>query len=183
MEEKTMRKLLAYGLCLFLLTSCNSSEQKAEDPHHIKKANAVVNPTEGYKTWGNITFTETKEGVQIVANVQGLPAGKHGFHIHEFGDCSAPDASSAGAHYDPTHHKHGGPDDLDRHVGDLGNLEANENGHALYERLDKTITLNGPNSIVGKSIVIHEDEDDFKSQPAGNSGKRVACGLILPLEE
>ncbi|MBS4168392.1 superoxide dismutase family protein [Parachlamydia sp. AcF125] len=177
-----MRKLLAYGLCLFLLTSCHSSDRKAEAPHLIKKANAVVNPTQGHKTWGSITFTETKEGVLIVANIQGLPPGKHGFHVHEFGDCSAPDASSAGGPYEPAHPKTRA-ENTERYISDLGNLEANEKGHAFYERLDRVITLNGPNSILGKSVVIHQNEDDFKIHPAGSLGKRMACGLILPVEE
>lgn len=179
---KSFYKLACIGLCALLPLACTSQSKTKEGPK-ISKANAVVNPTEGNKTWGNITFTETDEGVQIVANVQGLPpGGKHGFHIHEFGDCSSSDASSAGAHYNPTKHKHGGPEDADRHEGDLGNLEADSQGHATYERLDKVITLNGPNSILGKSVVIHADEDDFKTQPTGNSGKRIACGLIMPLE-
>lgn len=180
---KKFYKLAAIGLCCLLPLACTPSPKAKEGPK-IAKASAVVNPTEGNKTWGNITFTETPDGVQVVANVQGLlPGGKHGFHIHEFGDCSAPDASSAGGHFNPTKHKHGSPNDVDRHAGDLGNLEADSQGRAVYERLDKTITLNGTDSILGKSVVIHEDEDDFKTQPSGNSGKRIACGLILPVED
>lgn len=180
-SQSNLYKFFGIGLCLLLPLSCNTAPTPKAPG--ITKANAVVNPTQGNKTWGNITFIETPEGVQIVANVQGLPSGgKHGFHIHEFGDCSAADASSAGAHFNPKNKKHGAPTDSERHAGDLGNLEADENGRAVYERLDKTITLNGPESILGKSVVIHESEDDFKSQPAGNAGKRVACGLILPIE-
>lgn len=144
----------------------------------VKKAQAILWPTQGNTAQGKVSFTVVEGGVKIIADVDDLTPGKHGFHIHEHGDCSAPDASSAGGHFNPTGSKHGSPDSSERHAGDLGNLVADNNGHAHYERIDTVITLDGPHSIIGRSIIIHEKEDDFKTQPAGNAGARVACGII-----
>lgn len=156
--------------------------QDSASEKRVKKAYAVVDPTEGHDTVGAVTFTATSDGVRVIADIGGLKPGKHGFHVHEHGDCSAPDASSAGGHFNPTNKKHGGPDSAERHVGDLGNIEANASGFAHYDRIDKVISLDGPNSIVGKSVVIHADEDDLKTDPSGNSGKRIACGQITVAE-
>lgn len=146
----------------------------------LKKASAFLNPTKGNKVYGKVTLTEVEGGdVLIVANVEGLEPGKHGFHVHEFGDCSSPDGSSAGGHFNPGEHKHGSPDHSERHAGDLGNIVADETGHGYYERLDKVIRLSGPHSVVGKSLVIHSNADDYKTQPTGNAGGRVCCGVIL----
>lgn len=172
--------LLAAASALFF-SGCSKDQTGAgaDDPEDVvHKAIAIVHPTKGHNVGGKIEFITENGGVRIVADIQGLKPGKHGFHAHEHGDCSAPDASSAGGHYNPTNKKHGGPDSPERHVGDFGNLEADENGIAHYDRLDKVIELNGKYSIIGKSIIIHADADDFVSQPTGNSGARVACGLI-----
>jgi superoxide dismutase, Cu-Zn family len=144
----------------------------------VKKAVAALNPTKGSHAAGMVYFTDVEEGVQIVADVEGLSPGKHGFHIHEYGDCSSPDAASAGGHFNPTYKKHGGPDSAERHVGDLGNLVADERGVAHYDRIDSVISLNGSYSIVGKALVVHANADDFKTQPKGNSGGGVTCGII-----
>lgn len=137
-----------------------------------------LNPTKGNHVAGTVVFTQVAGGVEIEANVTGLTPGKHGFHVHEHGDCSAHDASSAGGHFNPTKKKHGGPDSPERHVGDFGNLVADKNGVAHYKRVDTVISLTGPDSIIGKSIVVHADEDDLTTQPTGNSGARIACGVI-----
>jgi superoxide dismutase, Cu-Zn family len=142
------------------------------------KAICVLYPTQGNNVSGTITFTSTEKGVNVVAEIQGLSSGKHGFHIHEFGDCSSTDGSSAGGHYNPTGMSHGGPGDKTRHLGDLGNLEADASGRAHLEYVDPTISLSGEHSIIGKSVIVHKNEDDMKSQPAGNAGPRVACGVI-----
>lgn len=151
---------------------------KAELEGNVLEARAKVAPTEGNKVKGEVFFTALPEGIRIVADFEGLTPGEHGFHVHDKGDCSAHDASSAGGHFNPTNTKHGGPDSSERHVGDLGNVVADGEGRAHYERTDKVITLNGENSIVGRSIVIHADKDDFTTQPTGNSGARVGCGII-----
>jgi Cu-Zn family superoxide dismutase len=144
----------------------------------VTKAVAVLKPTEGNKVQGTVTFTTVEGGVLVVADVYNLTPGKHGFHVHEHGDCSAHDASSAGGHFNPGKTKHGGPDSAERHAGDLGNLEADKDGKAHYSRVDKMITLNGSDSIVTRSVVVHAGEDDFVTQPTGNSGPRIACGVI-----
>jgi Cu-Zn family superoxide dismutase len=141
------------------------------------KAIAVLHPASGSKVTGTVTFTMTGDTVQVVADITGLTPGKHGFHIHEKGDCSAADASSAGAHFNPTAHKHGGPMTADRHEGDLGNIEADASGKAHLDWKGK-MSLSGAKSIIGKSVVVHEKEDDLKTDPSGNSGARQACGAI-----
>jgi len=95
-----------------------------------------------------------------------------------FGNCSAPDAASAGDHLNPTRHDHGGPKDKNRHVGDLGNVEAGPDGIVKVSLSDSMISFSGPNSILGRSVVVHANPDDMKSQPAGDSGARLACGVI-----
>jgi superoxide dismutase, Cu-Zn family len=147
--------------------------------------NAVceLKPTQGNHVTGKVQFFQKKGFVLVKARIEGLTPGKHGFHIHEAGDCSAPDASSAKGHFNPGKHHHGGPYAHERHAGDLGNLKANSKGVADYERKYKTMRLSGDNSIVGKAIIVHEKEDDFKTQPSGNAGARVACGVIEAKEE
>jgi len=158
-------------LTLALLAGCRESGEP-------KRASAVLSPTEGSSVEGRVVFIREEEGVRIVAEVTGLTPGKHGFHIHEYGDCSAPDASSAGGHFNPHGKPHAGPDDPERHAGDMGNLEADESGYAAYEAVNSLIELSGPNSIIGKSVIVHEKEDDLKSQPTGDAGSRQACGKI-----
>ena len=144
------------------------------------EAVATLSPTEGNDVSGQVTFSETEDGVLVVAEVTGLAEGMHGFHVHETGDCSAPDASSAGDHFNPTDAPHGAPDAAasERHVGDLGNLEAGADGTARYERTDMVLTLGGPSSIMGKAVIVHAGQDDFSSQPSGDAGNRLACGVI-----
>ena len=122
---------------------------------------------------------EAEGGVRVIALISGLePNSKHGFHIHEYGDCSAVDATSAGGHFNPMNMSHGGPEDKMRHAGDLGNLVADENGNAAVDFLDPLLTLRGDESIIGLSVIVHKGEDDLKTQPTGNSGPRIACGVI-----
>jgi len=139
---------------------------------------AVLSPTQGNNVHGMVFFIPETEGVRVVADLTGLTPGKHGFHIHEKGDCSTPDATSAGGHFNPEHSQHGAPTATMRHAGDFGNLTANEKGVAHYERVDSNIKLTGDNSIIGKGVIVHGKEDDLTSQPAGNAGPRVACGVI-----
>jgi Cu-Zn family superoxide dismutase len=143
----------------------------------VTKATATLEPKSGSQVTGTVTFAMSGDEVQVVADVQNLKPGKHGFHIHEKGDCSSPDALSAGGHFNPMHQHHGGPHTAERHVGDFGNIEvdASGKGHLVWKgKLD----LSGPNSIIGKSVVVHEKADDLKTDPAGNSGARIACGVI-----
>jgi Cu-Zn family superoxide dismutase len=142
------------------------------------KAIAVLSPTKSSSVSGTVTFTKVDGGVKIVADVAGLTPGQHGFHIHEFGDCSAADATSAGGHFNPHHMQHGGPEATTHHAGDFGNLEADASGKAHYERVDATLSLDGADSIIGRGVIVHASPDDLKTQPTGNAGARVACGAI-----
>lgn len=145
---------------------------------NFEKAICVLHPTEGNSVTGTVTFTKTGSGVQVVADLEGLTPGKHGFHIHQYGDVSAPDGTSAGGHFNPDGADHGAPGDMDRHVGDLGNIEAGEDGSAHLELNDTMIQLNGAHSIIGRGIIVHAGEDDLTSQPTGAAGARVAAGVI-----
>lgn len=161
--------------------SHNASAPRLLTADEMPKAVAVIHGAgaEKDKIHGTVTFTqEGPDRVHVVAHIQGLTPGKHGFHIHEKADLSAPDLTSAGGHWNPAHHKHGGPESAEHHAGDLGNLTADENGHAMLDATFEGISVNGTNSVVGHSVIIHEKADDLKSQPAGDAGKRVAGGVI-----
>jgi Cu-Zn family superoxide dismutase len=140
---------------------------------------ATTQPTDN-NVIGTVKFTQTADGVSYVADIDGFaPGSKHGFHIHDKGDLSAPNLSSAGGHFNPTHESHGGPMSEHHHLGDLGNLEADANGHAHKQGSISGVTLNGQGpSIIGKSVIVHAKVDDLKSQPAGDSGARIAGGVI-----
>jgi Cu-Zn family superoxide dismutase len=126
-----------------------------------------------------ISVLHPTAGVQVHAELMGLTPGKHGFHVHEFGDCSAADASSAGAHFNPTNQPHAGPDAAARHEGDMGNVEADTSGNAKLDYMDHQISLtNDAKSAIGRSVVVHAKPDDLKTQPSGDSGARIACGVI-----
>lgn len=140
-----------------------------------RKAVAVLAPTQGHEITGAIMLTQTQQGVSIQGRVKGLAPGKHGFHIHEFGDLTAADGKSAGDHYNPTGQQHAGPEADERHLGDLGNIEADSNGVAQINTNAKDVQLH---LILGRSLVIHAEADDLKSQPSGDSGGRVAVGVI-----
>jgi Cu-Zn family superoxide dismutase len=142
------------------------------------KAVSVLHPTAGNKVTGTVTFQKYGENIRVLADVSGLTPGKHGFHIHEFGDCSAADGTSAGGHFNPDGTRHGGPAVAERHVGDLGNLEADTVGNAHYEWTDSLIKFSGPHSIIGRAVIVHAGKDDLASQPTGAAGGRVACGVI-----
>ena len=156
----------------------NTSMVSHDNSNAISKAICVLTPTEGNNVKGIVTFTQKASGILIVADVEGLSEGKHGFHIHEFGDISKLDGTSAGGHFNPDHKDHAGPDNEIRHAGDFGNIIADENGNAHYERVDSLISFKGINNIIGRAIIIHADEDDLVSQPTGDAGGRVAYGVI-----
>lgn len=144
----------------------------------VTSAVAVLIPTQGNEVHGVVRFTKTPGGVRVVADVSGLTPGLHGFHVHEFGDASAADGTAAGGHFNPGHAAHGAPTDTQRHAGDLGNLEADAAGHATLDLIDAGLVLDGSSSIIGRGLIVHASPDDLKSQPTGNAGKRVACGVI-----
>jgi Cu-Zn family superoxide dismutase len=147
-------------------------------PAPVTKAVAVLNPLGSSGVSGTVTFTKTEGGVRVQALVKGLKPGDHGFHIHEFGDCSAPDGTSAGGHFNPTGAPHAGPHDAQRHAGDMGNITAGADGGASVDYVDSMGSFEGPDSILGRGVIVHEKGDDLKTQPTGNAGGRVACGII-----
>lgn len=143
------------------------------------QAQARLEARSGSAVAGTVTFTQMGDRLRVDAHVSGLTPGEHGFHVHESGDCSAPDAASAKGHFNPMAKGHGHHHGTERHAGDLPNLVADASGHATYQAEVSQLTLTaGDLGIVGRSVVVHADPDDYKSQPAGNSGKRVACGTI-----
>jgi superoxide dismutase, Cu-Zn family len=142
------------------------------------KAIAVLHSTSGSSVTGTVTFTVSGDSVKVVADITGLTPGKHGFHIHEFGDCSSTDGKSAGGHFNPTNHQHGAPDATDRHEGDLGNIEADASGKVHLDITDKVLKMTGAESIIGHAVIVHEKADDMKTQPTGDAGGRLACGVI-----
>ncbi len=154
--------------------------ENSTDVTESDKGRSVANlkATAGNSASGSVSFVKTDNGVRVTAELTGLTTGDHGFHIHEKGDCSSSDGKSAGGHFNPHKVNHGGPDAAIRHVGDLGNISADENGNARYDRVDKLISFDGTNNIIGKGIIIHAGADDLTSQPTGAAGTRVACGVI-----
>jgi Cu-Zn family superoxide dismutase len=144
----------------------------------VTRAVAVLVPAKDGKVEGTLTFTRGAEGLMVGGRITGLAAGSHGFHIHEFGDCSAADFSSAGGHYNPTGHQHAGTAEPHRHMGDMGNIEAGADGAATVDYTDARLRLDGVNGVLGRGVIIHANPDDLKTQPTGNAGGRVACGVI-----
>jgi superoxide dismutase, Cu-Zn family len=141
---------------------------------------AVLSPTEGNQTAGIVTFRSVDEGkVEIEAKITGLPPNsKHAIHIHQFGDLTSKDGTSAGDHYNPMGHQHALPDKKERHAGDFGNLESDQSGNANFKLVVDNISLAGRLSpIIGRGVVVHAKPDDG-SQPSGNAGDRIAVGVI-----
>lgn len=141
-------------------------------------ATTTMMPKSGARATGTVDFAKAGHDVVVTIELRDVPPGKHGLHVHANGDCSAADASSAGGHFNPTGRHHGSPTDIDRHVGDLGNVEAGTDRRVHAEvRLGKIKGFDW-SDFVGRSLVLHENADDFVTQPSGNSGKRIACGVI-----
>ncbi|MDR0564043.1 MAG: superoxide dismutase family protein [Azoarcus sp.] len=155
-----------------MLSACSGMGGKAT-------ATAELAPTQGNATQGSVQFVQQEDGrVKVTAQISGLTPGVHGFHIHEKGDCSAPDGTSAGGHYNPFKQAHGKANEGAHHVGDLPSLEADANGNATLDALVEGVPLTGENTIVGRGLIVHAAPDDFVTQPTGNAGARVACAVI-----
>jgi len=172
--KKVVIALLALAAPIVLL-GAKEEQAKLDGP---TKAVAVVHGFGESHVRGVVHFSATGDGVQISGEISGLTPGKHGFHIHEFGDCSSADPKCHGGHFNPDKKKHGGPDSEERHVGDLGNITADDSGKAVISMMDKQIALSGPHSIIGRAVIIHGGADDLKSDPAGNAGPRLAGGVV-----
>jgi Cu-Zn family superoxide dismutase len=152
----------------------------------VKSATATIAPASESKVAGTVTFTKSADSIKVEAKLTGLTPGDHGFHVHEKGDCSSPDAKSAGGHFNPGGVDHGAPGGEAHHTGDLGNIVADKDGVAEMSA-DLLIThlsldADAVNNIVGKAVIVHGGADDMKSQPSGNAGPRVGCGVIKLVE-
>ena len=185
MEGKDVMKLGKQSWALIVITlilsagaGCKQDSGVADKAETRANAIAVLYPLGDSDVSGTVTFTRVENGIQVMAVIRGLEPGLHGFHIHEFGDCSAPDGKSAGGHFNPAGAPHGGPMSAKRHVGDLGNITADASGQAQLEVVDPYLELEGLNSIIGRAVVVHGKVDDLTSQPSGAAGARIACGVI-----
>ncbi|MEO8102774.1 MAG: superoxide dismutase family protein [Betaproteobacteria bacterium] len=141
---------------------------------------AKLEPTKGNTASGSVTFTQVGDKVRVEATLAGLkPGADHGFHIHDKGDCSSGDGMSTGGHFNPLgkpHGHHGGPE---RHAGDLPAVKADASGNAKISVMMDVISVSpGPTSVVGRGMILHRDPDDYKTQPTGNAGPRIACAVI-----
>jgi Cu-Zn family superoxide dismutase len=141
---------------------------------------AELQPTKGNNTGGTVTFTQVGDKVRVAGEVRGLkPNQEHGFHIHEAGDCSSGDGMSTKGHYNPLAKPHASPGTSERHAGDMPALKADASGNAKIDSTLDVITVNpGPTSVVGRGLIVHAGADDYKTQPTGNAGARLACAVI-----
>jgi Cu-Zn family superoxide dismutase len=177
---------------LFLLAGCASTGNERDvhaadasghrhgafDSGPVRRAVAVLVPMGASGVRGTLRFDAAGTGVRVHGRITGLTPGLHGFHVHEFGDLTdATAGESAGDHFAPGGAPHGRPTDAHRHAGDLGNVEAGADGVAKVDIFDRMLQLEGPNSILGRAIVVHANEDKF-TQPSGDAGPRVAIGVI-----
>jgi len=172
-----MKKIILFWLLIFSAVRIEAGEVANVQAGPLT-AMCTLSPASDSQVKGWVKFTEKGSYVEVEGDITGLTPGKHGFHVHEKGDCSAPDAASAGGHFNPEHQDHGSPKNVIRHVGDLGNIKADKDGKASFRFKDKVIRLSGKDSIIDKALILHADLDDMKTQPTGNAGKRVACGVI-----
>jgi len=189
-------KIRFYTTALFLAVlaiSCSPQKEKAqeetpeeettmEEPAEAPAtATADIGPASGSNVTGQATFTEENGAVKMVVDLSGISPGTHAIHLHEKGDCSAEDASSAGGHWNPTGAQHGHIGDTEEfHYGDIGNFEAGEDSTAHIETTIDIWTIGGDetSNILGKGVIVHAGEDDYTSQPSGAAGARIACGVL-----
>ncbi len=158
----------------------DSSAGSTTNPSTMASVQLV--PTQGNTASGSLTLTTSDSAVQLSGTLSGLaPNGEFGFHIHEKGDCSAPDASGAGEHFNPASSQHGNPAGDPHHAGDMYNATSDAEGNARIEGKVAGVTLGSgqPTDILGRAVVLHEKADDYSTQPSGNSGARIACGVIV----
>lgn len=168
---------------LLILSGCGKGNSKL--PVSGKTSDMIKAPlinAEGNEI-GEVTLTEGKDGVTIRVVAEGLTPGEHGFHIHEKGECEPPSFESAGGHFNPTNKEHGFENPKGFHLGDLLNIEVDEDGtvDAIVTTAEVTLQKGQENSILdkdGSTIMVHEKADDYKTDPAGNSGERIACAVI-----
>lgn len=173
-----MKLPIAFTVILLAASSAAYADGQTATTPEPTRANAHLTPTAGHQTQGQVRFAQVKAGVRVKATLSGLSPGKHGFHVHEKGDCSDPEAKSAGGHFNPGGHDHGAPGAHEHHAGDIGNVEADAEGEASVDTVLKGVQLSGPKGLIGRGLIVHAGEDDLSSQPTGNAGARVACAVI-----
>jgi Cu-Zn family superoxide dismutase len=171
------RKVAALGLVPLLAAACAAKQGAPSDK---RRATARLAAASGSQVAGEAVFERKGAAITLRVDISGAAPGTHAAHIHEKGDCSAPDASSAGGHWNPTVEEHGRWDHDPFHLGDLGNIEvgADGTGSLSLETELWELGTGAPNDIVGKAVIVHAAADDFKTQPTGNAGGRIACGVI-----
>lgn len=155
----------------------HAADAKAE----ANRAMAVLEPASDSDVEGKLEFVTVPAGVRVTGELTGLePNTLHGFHIHANGDCSAPDAKSAGPHYNPEDRRHGRAGTGPHHAGDIPNQVANGEGAAPIDEIihDVTLGTGSDTDLVGRAVIVHADPDDYTSQPSGAAGARIACGVI-----
>ena len=169
-----MRRALALAPVLALAAGC-ASMGISGGPSAV----ANLEPTTGNTAKGTVSFTQHGDRVRVSAQLSGLkPNGEHAFHVHEKGDCSSGDGMSTGGHYNPAGKPHG-PQDAAHHAGDMPSLTADAYGNASTTfELSGVAIGSGAADLVGKGLIVHRDADDFKTQPTGNAGPRIACAVI-----
>jgi len=178
------------ALGVVVLIGCSAKEEAAapepaameepeEQPAAPAAAVAKLQPRAGTEITGSVSFTEVEGGVQVMVHIEGAAPGAHGIHLHELGDCSSEDFKSTGGHFNPTGAPHGAPGDAEHHAGDFGNVEVGEDGVGHVELVSDMLTVaEGPNTVVGRGVILHEKADDLVSQPTGDAGGRIACGVV-----
>ena len=176
MKQTTLSLLAALALVVLASQPLARADPASILPGAV--AVAHLTPARQSNVTGTVQFIPVRDGVRVVAHMMNLTRGDHGFHIHETGDLSADDLSSAGGHYNRSAQSHGGPKSEKRHTGDLGNLSANSQGVATLDYVDPVLKLDGEHSIIGRAVIVHQGRDDLKSQPSGDSGIRISGGVI-----
>jgi Cu-Zn family superoxide dismutase len=190
-----MKTLLPLMTAAIVLTACGREDESRRadapvptgpsapdtQPAASSATSVQLNATQGNTATGMLAVAAAGEGVHLTGTLQGLkPDTEFGFHIHEKGDCSAPDASSAGEHFNPAGAQHGNPSGEVHHAGDMLNVKSDGDGRAKVDAHAAGVSLNTgqPNDVIGKAVVLHEKADDYTTQPSGDSGARIACGVI-----
>jgi superoxide dismutase, Cu-Zn family len=177
-----MKKMKSVFAVIITIVGTQVLDAQMEHTMHretaMSRAIVLVVPTKGNTVHGVVRFEKTQGGVHVVATLEGLKPGKHGFHIHEYGDITSEDGSSAGGHFNPMNMPHSMPGSEKRHAGDMGNIEADESGNAHLDYVDPVMQLDGPTSIIGHAVILHEKVDDYTTQPTGNAGAWIGYGVI-----
>ena len=171
-----MKRTIIAATLLGMATGCAGPAAQKE-----VSATATLEPRSGSQVRGTITFTQAgPDIVRVSGQVSGHSKGPKGFHIHEKGDCSDAKGMSTGGHFNPGKHKHGGPYEPVKHAGDLGNLNFNDQGTASFNFVvgGISVTSDKADGIIGRAVIVHADRDDEETDPTGNAGGRVACGII-----